>query len=243
MPASPAGQRETRVIAGSIEVRASESGPPRITGYAAVFDEPSLVIEDWLGSFVERIAPTAFDRTLGEGADVRALLNHDPNWILGRNTAGTLTLKTDKRGLFAEITPPDNERGRYVIDAVTRGDIHGMSFSFRTMEDRWTFKKGADPDERELLDVDLFDVGPTPFPAYPATTASARSVLAAVGVDLEAVVRVCQRARRGAELAEADHDLIRRAIETLRGFLPADPAPAAAPVAVLRRQLDLAAIA
>jgi len=49
-------------------------------------------------SFVERIKPGAFDGALKD-SDVRALKNHDPNLLLGRETAGTLELSANSRGL------------------------------------------------------------------------------------------------------------------------------------------------
>ena len=58
------------------EVRLSDAGTPDpvIEGYAAVFDQPT-VIQDWFGGYRETIAPGAFKKTIRE-ADVRALFNH-----------------------------------------------------------------------------------------------------------------------------------------------------------------------
>ena len=64
----------------------------------------------------ERIAPGAFDDALKK-ADVRALFNHDPNCILGRTTAKTLTLRSTKAGLEYDV--PDLPKSRA---DVTGGD-------------------------------------------------------------------------------------------------------------------------
>ena len=64
-----------------------------IEGYAAVFDTFSRD----LGGFKEIIRRGAFDNVLND--DVRALFNHDANFVLGRTTSGTLTLKVDDTGL------------------------------------------------------------------------------------------------------------------------------------------------
>ena len=85
-----------------LEIRSGEGESPLIRGYAAVFNHWAEIVP---GLFRERIAPGAFRHTLRD-ADVRALLNHDPNYVLGRNTAGTLTLEEDKHGLAVEIDPP-----------------------------------------------------------------------------------------------------------------------------------------
>lgn len=74
------------------EVRASPaedgSGALRFEGYAALFNSWS---QD-LGGFREQIAPGAFTKAL-TADDVRALMNHDPNYVLGRNRSGTLVLR------------------------------------------------------------------------------------------------------------------------------------------------------
>lgn len=155
----------------SVEVRVIGDETPTITGYSAVFGKDSVN----LGGFIERIAPGAFARALREKQDIRALVNHDSGRILGRLSAGTLRLMEDTTGLLAGIDPPDTQVGRDIVTSIKRGDVTGQSFSFRTVEDQWEFKDDG-PDLRTLIDVDLFDVGPVTFPAYPDTTADARSL-------------------------------------------------------------------
>ena len=77
------------------EIRADEEN--KIVGYAAVFNQ--LYVD--LGPFREKIAPGAFKKTIQE-ADVRALWNHDPNFVLGRTKSGTLKLQEDDKGLAIE---------------------------------------------------------------------------------------------------------------------------------------------
>lgn len=149
------------------EVRATDDGELVIRGYAAVFDKWS---ED-IGGFREKVAKGAFSDTLD--ADVRALVNHDPNEIIGRSKAGTLRMSEDKVGLAVEIDPPASAR-RW-IDALQRGDIDQMSFGFRTVEDEWEYGKDGDPDERTLRKVELFDVSIVTYPAYPDTTVAAEA--------------------------------------------------------------------
>jgi hypothetical protein len=136
-----------------------------IRGYAALFQSDS---QD-LGGFVERILPGAFDNVIKRGTDVVALYNHEPMFLLGRESAGTLRLSVDERGLRYEIDAPESRAD--VVEAIERGDVRGSSFAFKVKGagEKWT--RMADGRQlREIVDFDgLFDVGPVLRPAYPAT--------------------------------------------------------------------------
>jgi HK97 family phage prohead protease len=156
---------------GPVNVRAaSEEKPAQLVGYAAVFNSKS---ED-LGGFREIILPGAFDRALSEGHDVRAFVNHNPDKMLGRTASKTARLSIDEHGLAVEIDVPDTQDGRDTMTLAKRGDLSQMSFSFRTLDDRWRTDEGEPL--RELVDLELFDVSVVAFPAYPATEVSARAL-------------------------------------------------------------------
>lgn len=166
-------RRETRITPDAVEVRAGGDGAgPVIAGYAAVFNSQS---ED-LGGFREVIRPGAFRKTVKE-SDIRALWNHDPNYVLGRKSAGTLSLREDDHGLAFEITPPDTSWARDLLVSIERRDVTQMSFGFTTVKDKWQRGDGG-TQTRELVEVRLFDVSPVTFPAYPATEAGIRSLIA-----------------------------------------------------------------
>ena len=152
------------------EVRAGDDGSPRIVGYAAVFDS----LSDDLGGFQERISVGAFTRALRDKPDVRALINHDPNLILGRTKSGTLTLAANQKGLLYTVDPPDTQYARDLQASMKRGDVDQSSFAFRTVKDEWNVENGIPT--RTLLDVDVFDVSVVTYPAYPDTESSLRSV-------------------------------------------------------------------
>ena len=101
---------ERRVLASNLEVRAAEGEAAVIVGHPAVFNRDSELIA---GQFIERIAPGAFAESIGKPDDVRALINHDPNLILGRNLSKTLTLREDETGLQVTIDPPKTS---YALD-------------------------------------------------------------------------------------------------------------------------------
>lgn len=157
-----------------IRVEKRSDGSPLIVGYAAVFyreGEPGTAFKIW-DDVEERIMPGAFDKAI-QGDDVRALFNHCPDFVLGRSTAGTLRLSVDEKGLRYEIDPPDTQAARDVLAMLKRGDVSGSSFAF--VERSRTIRETPGLYIIELNDVELFDVGPVTYPAYPATSAGAAS--------------------------------------------------------------------
>lgn len=152
----------------ALEVRENDFGRPVIEGYAAVFNALS---ED-LGGFREVVAPGAFKRSVDEN-DVRALWDHNSQYVLGRNKAGTLALDEDATGLRITIVPPETMWAADLLQSMKRGDINQMSFGFYKRADEWDYQ--TQPPTRTLRDVDLFDVSIVTYPAYPQTSAEARS--------------------------------------------------------------------
>lgn len=138
-----------------------KSASRRLEGHAAIFNEPTDI-----GPFYEMVLPGAFYESI-QRDDIRALWNHDENFILGRNTSGTLQLYEDAIGLKVVIDPPDSQFASDLIKSVERGDVNQMSFSFKVIEEEWS-KKGQ-KDLRKLKKVQLFDVSPCTFPAYQNT--------------------------------------------------------------------------
>src|SRR5688572_14139164 len=80
---------------------------PIIEGDAAVFGVETVVVR-W---FREKIRAGAFTRVLSENPDVIGAFNHDWSFVLGRTTAGTLTLEqTDKALRYTiDINPNDSQ--------------------------------------------------------------------------------------------------------------------------------------
>jgi HK97 family phage prohead protease len=151
-----------------LRVRASEKSAGRLVGHAAIFD----AIADVQGHR-ERVAAGAFRDTI-RNDDIRALLNHNPNFVLGRNRAGTLTLREDGQGLAFEISLPDTRFAHDLAVSIKRGDISEMSFAFNAIDDSWS--KDRDGMIRLLRRVRLFDVSPVTFPAYSQTNVSVASM-------------------------------------------------------------------
>jgi HK97 family phage prohead protease len=143
-----------------------------ISGYAAVFS----TLSESLGNFRETIRPGAFDSVLD--GDTVALYNHNMSLLpLGRTTAGTLTLASDKVGLFFDCQLPDTEFARALALSVKRGDLKNASFGFTVGPDgqEWTAGKGGQS-IRTLTKIDrLYDVSVVTEPAYKDTFVQARA--------------------------------------------------------------------
>ena len=164
-----ADQWERRFV--PIEHRTETEGR-KIKGYAIVFNSMS----ENLGGFKERIAPGFVDRTLREGVDVRALVDHDSAKVLGRLSAGTLRLAKDRTGLVAHISPPRTSYGADIVESVKRGDVSGMSFRFRITPDGDSWDEEDGYPVRTLNDGWISEVSVVTFPAYPETDAAVRSL-------------------------------------------------------------------
>ncbi len=171
---------ERRFSAANLTTKRSAAGgadPKIIKGHAANYNSLS---QD-LGGFRECIRFGAFYRALQEDPDVVCLWNHNDDMILGRTTAGTLTLEDDNKGLAFECTPPNTTAGNDTLENVRLGNVKQCSFAFYCLSDLWyygrdyTGTEAVDPDEviREIVDLRLTDVSPVCSPAYLSTDVSA----------------------------------------------------------------------
>lgn len=138
----------------------------RLEGYAALFGT-----EARLGAMRETIMPGAFAASLAGGADILALVDHDPSRVMGRTRSATLRLSEDSRGLAFDLDVPDTQAGRDVLALAGRGDLGGMSFGFTATDER------MNGDLRELRSVTLFEISVVcAWPAYDGTIVQARSL-------------------------------------------------------------------
>jgi len=153
---------ETRYY--SIESRLTKKeGKDIVIGHAAVFNKLS---ED-LGGFKERINPGAFDDVLEN--DVRAYFNHNPDYLLGRTSAGTLRLSVDEKGLRYELDIPNTTVGRDLKENMRLGNITQSSFAFTIGKNGDSWERGENGNDIRIINkVDrLYDVSPVSLPAYP----------------------------------------------------------------------------
>jgi hypothetical protein len=162
---------EIRTYDAKVEIRTDDQGKRKIRGHAAVFNQ----IGGDERYFLEQIAPGAFKETIAND-DIRAVWNHNDDYVLGRKQAGTLTLSEDEDGLYVEIDPPDTQWARDHMVSIDRGDVSQMSFKFEILDSKdqsWETKEGVDL--RTLKRVKLWEVSPVTFPFYEGTDVALRS--------------------------------------------------------------------
>lgn len=194
-------------------------GKTKIIGHGAIYNVRSLD----LGGFIEVVKPGAFKRSLESGKEIKSFFNHDPNMVLGTTTAGTLMLADESTGVRYEIDPPETTYAKDLMISMKRGDIKGSSFSFRTISDNWYMDGGQLM--RELIEVELFELGPVTDPAYPASDSHVRNILNASGIEYDTLSQIFLRLKRGMPIEKVDTDLINNTIEALRSFIPFDIVP------------------
>lgn len=229
-------RREFAVSDLALEERAEGDGEelPTIHGYAAVFDVWSPA---YFG-MVERIAAGAFSSSIARD-DVRALWNHDRGKPLGRNTKGTLRLSEDDHGLRMEIDPPRSSWGRDAVEAIRRGDVDQASFGFYVEREEYNRIEDG-PDERTLLEVELFDVSPVTFAYYPTTEVEVTRALVGAGIPALELGQVLGRLGHGEELRGSDRGVLEAVLGRLRELVPESvPEATRTPIQVLSRRLEL----
>lgn len=172
-------KREVRHFISNFEARSNEeSGVKTISGYASKYNVESQVLRDWWGDkFVEVVAEGAFDNSLINNT-IKALYNHNTDNVLGSTKSGTLRLESDSVGLRFDIDLPNTTVANDLYESVKRGDVDGTSFGFKVLDDKWSKveKDGEEIMKRTLLEVELYEISPTPFPAYEDTEVDCRSL-------------------------------------------------------------------
>ena len=151
-----------------VEVRSAEGEPTTITGYAVRWDKLSVPL--W--GFREKVARGAFSASIQKN-NIKALWNHNSDMPLGNTAKGSLTLVEDDVGLRFILEPPDSSWGNDAVESIRRGDTDGVSFGFITTVDEWDY---SDPQTtiRTIVEGELLEISPTPFPAYPDTSVAVR---------------------------------------------------------------------
>ena len=155
----------------------------RLSGHAAVFNQPTVIFESAGVEFKEVIDRNAFDE-----CDISACClkyNHSDHIpILSRVRSGNLKITTDSIGLKFETTLFETQTSRDVYSLIKQGGLDSCSFAFTIQEESYN----SETHTRTILKIDkLFDVSIVDFPAYEGTDVSARSYFEAEAEKLKAL--------------------------------------------------------
>jgi hypothetical protein len=155
------------------EIRSEQlDGKRVIRGVVIRYGSLSATMRDPKGRpFKERFRPGAFSRALATGADIRFLVNHNRDLVLGRNKSGTLLLDDGPDALSFTAYPPATAIGEHYHQVVERRDLDGVSFRFYKIRDQWS--GAGEATVRDLYEADIDDVSIVTYPAYGDTMAIA----------------------------------------------------------------------
>ena len=200
--------REWRCYGGQ-EFRAmeDEDGEKIIEGHPAVYNRTTQ-IGNW---FKEIIEPGAFDNA--DMTDVPLFVNHDMCKIpLARsrrnNGSSTMKLSTDSSGLNmrATVDAENNTEAKQLYSSISRGDMDGMSFSFRVKDEEWEDLDSDMPTRRIKSFTKIFEVSAVTWPAYEDTDIYARAQ--------QDALESAKRTLEGARAKAASLDSEKRTVDT-----------------------------
>lgn len=156
------------------EGEATETRAPRLEGYAIVWNSDSVLMWDRGEEFIERMAPGSCTRSLNgvaQGEHIVAFWSHDTSKPLASTRNDNLILTEDDHGLHFSMSL--ERMDPMMLAAARDGDVQ-VSFGMVSRDDEWS-RRDDGTRIRTITDIDLFEISPVVFPAYPATEAAVRS--------------------------------------------------------------------
>ena len=180
---APPRENIIRAVMPGVELRANEDGTRTLHGHFAKFNEDTTISSVREGTFIERIAPGAFAKTIKENrANMKVLYDHGHDPAIGNKPLGAIrTLEEDAVGARYEVDLLDTSYNRDLIPALEAG-LLGASFRFSVMREDVVDNPGksdANPrglPERTIREAKVMEFGPVTFPAYAGATAGVRSM-------------------------------------------------------------------
>ena len=208
-------KKKEKLMFKNLELRAEtkEGGKKFITG---IIPYNSRSLPMW--GTTEIIAPTAFNKTLSDGADIRALYNHDDSKLLGSTRNGTLVLDNTETGLICRVELPNTSYADDAFEIINRGDTKNLSFGFIPIK----YEDDAKGKTRTLTEVQLLEVSYcVAFPAYPETNSITfiRGFMKR-NINIEALNEVLEKDI----LEDTDKQTIKQTIDSLSGLIKPDEA-------------------
>ena len=185
------------IRAFNFEVRAEQNDEHGtfLEGRPIVYDSRTDL--GWYDEIIERGALADADLK-----DVRFLVNHNTDMIpLARsrnnNANSTMQMSVDDEGMAirVDLDTENNTEAKALYSAVKRGDISGMSFMFSVDGDKWDDADSEHPTRTITKLGKIFEVSAVTFPAYEATSITARGLSEALESAKESLESVRAEAR------------------------------------------------
>ena len=189
---------------------ADRGDKPKLVGWAHRYGTLSAPMTIGRHTFRERFLPGAFRRDINKpDADLRALINHNKDHVLGRQSSGTLRITETDEGVRFEIDPPETTYARDLVESVRRGDVNGCSFRF-AQPYKQTFGRQGSETIRTITEAGIREISIVTWPAYSEGSAvEVRDLDPATIAELEAInpdasaarYRTAQARQRAAAIA------------------------------------------
>lgn len=198
--------KEIRAFNFEVRAEQNEEHGHFLTGQPIVYNERTD-----LGWYDEIIDDGALAET--DLRDVRFLINHNTDMIplaRSRNNNANSTMQMEVvpnvgMAIRVDLDTENNADARALYSAVERGDISGMSFMFVVDSDSWEELESEHPTRHIRKINKVFEVSAVTFPAYEATSITARGLSEAL-----------ESARASLESAKAERREIERKKQLIR---------------------------
>lgn len=199
-------KKEIRNFDFEVRAEQNDENGKYLSGQPIVYNERTD-----LGWYDEIIADGALDEA--DLRDVRFLINHNTDMIplaRSRNNNANSTMQMEVvpgvgMSIRVNLDTENNAEAKSLYSAVERGDITGMSFMFAVDKENWEDIDTEHPTRTILSFKKVFEVSAVTFPAYEATSITARGLSDA----LDSARASLESARREAREIERKKQKIR----------------------------------
>ena len=198
--------KEIRAFSFEVRAEQNEEHGHYLTGQPIVYNERTNL--DWYDEIIDDGALAETDLR-----DVRFLINHNTDMIplaRSRNNNANSTMQMEVvpgvgMSIRVDLDTENNAEAKSLYSAVNRGDISGMSFMFTVDSDTWEDLESEHPTRHIRSISKVFEVSAVTFPAYEATSITARGLSDAL-----------ESAKASLESAKAEQRAIERKKQKLR---------------------------
>jgi len=190
------------------DTRVKSDGDMIVSGYVNKTEQYSEEL-GIVKRFKEKISKGSFKRALENSMeDIDFLADHNPDLVLASTKNGTLKLEEDDIGLRMEAKIINTSVGRDWFEMISSGLITNMSFGFKVVDDVWE-KISDDLYERNINDLELFEVSAVRTPAY------AQSTIASRGLDIVDETIIPDIVQKEDKM---DNEYMKELVETMRSL-------------------------